>query len=289
MSLTITRGGNPLAPQSFAEAERFARMLAASELVPREYRGKPEAILVAMQWGYEVGLNPLQAMQNIAVINGRPALWGDAALALVRGHAACEYVREGVEGEGDARYGWCEVKRRGEPPQRRTFCVADAKRAGLWGKAGPWQQYPDRMLQMRARGFALRDVFPDALRGVITREEAQDIPADAPVVDGEAVAVAMPPISAPLVHAPRASEPEPHWPLLSPDGKVLEAPPNKWGVWLRAALARMQSADAVRAWRDAMEVHLTAIAHAGGADDVDIAREEIARRIAELSLAAEAA
>jgi hypothetical protein len=54
--------------------------------------------------------------------------------------------------------------------------MEDAKRAGLAGKQGPWQQYPKRMLQMRARAFALRDVFPDVLRGVYVAEEAADMP-----------------------------------------------------------------------------------------------------------------
>jgi hypothetical protein len=60
------------------------------------------------------------------------------------------------------------------------FTVADAKKAGLWGKTGPWTQYPKRMLQMRARGFALRDAFPDVLKGLVTAEEAQDYPATQP-------------------------------------------------------------------------------------------------------------
>ncbi|MCK8788122.1 hypothetical protein M0638_27585 [Roseomonas sp. NAR14] len=167
-----------LAPTTFQEAIRFSEMLANSDMVPKDYKGRPANVMVAIQWGAEVGLSPLQALSNIAIVNGRPSLWGDAALALVRGHPACSGVREGVEGEGEARHGWCEVIRRGEQPQRRTFSVADAKNAGLWGKQGPWSQYPDRMMQLRARGFAIRDVFPDALRGVITTEEAQDIPAE---------------------------------------------------------------------------------------------------------------
>jgi hypothetical protein len=59
------------------------------------------------------------------------------------------------------------------------FSVEDAKRAGLWGKQGPWSAYPKRMMQMRARGFALRDAFPDVLKGLITAEEAQDYPDEA--------------------------------------------------------------------------------------------------------------
>jgi hypothetical protein len=128
----------------------------------------------------------MQAIQSIAVKNGRPSVWGDVALALVRGSGLCETVYEGVEGDGDKRVGFCEVCRKGEKPQRREFTVAQAKQAGLWGKAGPWQAYADRMLQLRARGFALRDVFPDVLRGLVTAEEAGDYqhaePAKEPVV-----------------------------------------------------------------------------------------------------------
>lgn len=182
----VSHRGGALAPTTLQEAMTFARMLADSTMVPRDYQGRPGNVLVAIQWGYEIGLGPLQAVQSIAVINGRPSVWGDAALALVRGSPACEAVSEHLEGEGDERRGVCTVKRRGQEPETRTFSVADAKKAGLWGKRGrdgqptPWITYPDRMLQMRARGFALRDVFPDVLRGVITAEEAQDIPPDPP-------------------------------------------------------------------------------------------------------------
>ncbi|NBQ51856.1 MAG: hypothetical protein EBV86_18190, partial [Marivivens sp.] len=117
--------------------------------------------------------------QNIAVINGKPSIYGDAALALVKNHPACAGVSEWIEGKGDEQTAHCKVKRRyGDEIEEttRSFSVADAKRARLWNKQGPWSQYPDRMLAMRARGFAVRDAFPDALKGIITQEEAQDMP-----------------------------------------------------------------------------------------------------------------
>lgn len=191
-ALAPTRGG-ALAPASLGDMMKMSEMLAASSMVPNAYKQKPQDILVCLMWGAEVGLGPIQALNGISVINGKPAMWGDAALALVRGHPACAGIREWIEGEGDKLVAHCEVTRRGQAPERRSFSVTDAKKAGLWGKAGPWQQYPTRMLQMRARGFAIRDVFPDALRGVITAEEAQDYPAEprnvpnlaaAPAIDG---------------------------------------------------------------------------------------------------------
>lgn len=164
------------APQSFDEAYKIAQVLASSDLVPKDYKGKPENCLVAMQWGADVGLAGLQALQNIAVINGRPSIWGDAAKALVFAHPECEDVAESVTGDGDNIIATCVAKRKNKQAVTATFSVADAKKAGLWGKQGPWQNYPKRMLQLRARGFAIRDAFPDALRGLITAEEAQDMP-----------------------------------------------------------------------------------------------------------------
>lgn len=172
-----------LAPQNMSEAIEFSKMIAGSGMVPQAYRDKPQDILVAVQWGYEVGLQPMQALQNIAVINGKPSVYGDSALALVKADPRCRGVKETIEGEGDAMTARCVVRRAyGDEIEETeaTFSVADAKRAKLWGKSGPWTQYPKRMLAMRARGFAIRDAFPDAMRGMITAEEAQDYPTKAP-------------------------------------------------------------------------------------------------------------
>jgi hypothetical protein len=166
--------GFDLSPQNFEQAMTFSQMLADSDMVPKDFKGKQGNCLVAIQWGMEIGLKPLQAMQNIAVINGRPSLWGDAVIALVRSSPVCEYV---IETQTDD-VATCKVKRRGEPEQERTFSKSDAQAAGLKGKPGPWTQYPKRMMQMRARAFACRDVFPDILKGLPVAEEVMDTPRD---------------------------------------------------------------------------------------------------------------
>ncbi|MDR0276249.1 MAG: hypothetical protein LBI48_13140 [Burkholderiaceae bacterium] len=174
--LTLAQPQRPfdLSPQNFEQALTFSKYLAESDLVPKDFKGRPGNCLVAMQWGMEIGLKPLQALQNIAVINNRPALWGDSVIALVRGSPLCEYVIE----TDDGATATCRVKRRGEAEQVRTFGMDDARAAGLVGKQGPWTQYPKRMRQMRARAFALRDVFPDVLRGLPVAEEVMDTPAE---------------------------------------------------------------------------------------------------------------
>jgi hypothetical protein len=198
---TNTTPARGLALASFDDAFRFATMVAKSDFAPKDFKGKPESCLLAIQHGSEIGLSPMQSLQNIACINGRPAIWGDAALAVAMASPVCEYVRESIEGDGESMVATCTAKRRGyETPTVARFTVADAKKAGLWGKSGPWTQYPRRMLQLRARGFALRDAFPDVLKGLVTAEEAQDYPTA--VVPHE-------PVSEPVVVRPKFPSPEP--------------------------------------------------------------------------------
>lgn len=173
-ALSAPRQQFDLSPQNFDQALTFSNYLADSDMVPKDFKGKPGNCLIAIQWGAELGLKPLQALQNLAIINGRPSLWGDAVIALVRSSPVCEWVIEDDNGDTAT----CRVKRRGEPEQSRTFSMVDAKAAGLAGKPGPWTQYPKRMRQMRARAFALRDVFPDVLRGLPVAEEVMDAPTE---------------------------------------------------------------------------------------------------------------
>jgi len=164
------------APTNLTEAMEFSKLIANSNFVPVEYRGKPGDILVCLQMGAELGLSPLSALQSISVINGKPSVWGDGAIALVQASGLLEDHAEDVEGEGDERFGWCRMVRKGRPTAYfKKFSIADAKRAGLWGR-NVWKGYPDVMLVARARSACMRAGFPDVLKGVITREEAQDYP-----------------------------------------------------------------------------------------------------------------
>ena len=179
-------GNRGIAPSSMDDLFRFAKAVAVSGLAPKGIE-TPEAIFVALEMGLEVGLPMMAALQNIAVINGRPAIWGDAQLAVVRSTGELALFEEWYEEGGkrlprnpaaftDATAAVCRVQRSGYEPAETAFSVADAKRANLWGKSGPWTQYPARMLKHRARSFALRDQFGDALRGLRTVEEVQDDP-----------------------------------------------------------------------------------------------------------------
>lgn len=174
-TITQNKGGFLMEPQNLQEAMQLAEMLANSNLVPKAYQGKAGDVLVACQWGSEIGLKPLQALQNIAVINNVPAVWGDAMVALVRGSGLCEYIKQ--DWDAATKTAICSVKRRGEPEETRTFSEEDARLADHLNK-DTYKKNLQRMLSIRARAFALRDVFADVLKGLKVAEEVEDYPVE---------------------------------------------------------------------------------------------------------------
>jgi len=186
-----TIGSRGIQIRSAEDLWRFSQIVAKSELCPKDYIGKPEKVAVAIEFGLELGLNPLAALQNIAVINGRPSIWGDAALAMcvASSHWVHEAFEESMDYDdaGNPLAAHCVVQRRGCKPIKRTFTMADARRAGLANRE-TWKTYPARMLQMRARAWALRDAFPDVLKGLRISEEEQDL-ADVATTETTVVAI----------------------------------------------------------------------------------------------------
>ena len=164
---------------SFEDLFRFSTLVHQSQLAPKGL-DSPQKIAVCVQYGAEFGLAPMASLRAVKVINGIPSFSGDAALALVMASGKLQDYGKEYVGADDA-YG-CRVTtlRVGAVrPDVTEFTVKDAKLAGLWGKSGPWSQYPKRMLYYRALGFNLRDNFADVLAGAVIAEEADDYPVGA--------------------------------------------------------------------------------------------------------------
>lgn len=176
-------GNNGVIINSIESMWWIACRIVESGLAPKDCKGAADAF-IRMQMGMEVGLHPMQAVQNIANINGRPSIWGPSIKALCLNSPVCErftgrYVgpEPGAKLESFAdEYGYeATAQRRGHDPEIVTFTVADAKRAGLWAKGGPWSNYPKEMLYYRAMGRAAKQAFPDVLGGLSPAEESRDI------------------------------------------------------------------------------------------------------------------
>ena len=193
------KAGSPVAalvPTNIEEAFRISQAIAMSHMAPmigsknsRRPMG-PEEVMATIMAGMEVGLKPMASLRAIALINGRPAFWGDGQLALIQSREDYGGMDESVDGD----VATCTVRRvlpNGETAETtRTFSMEQAKKAKLLGKPGPWQEYPDRMLGHRARGFALRDAYADALMGILSEAEAYDTPPDPddlPMIEGDIV------------------------------------------------------------------------------------------------------
>lgn len=175
------RRAGAIVPTNIEQTYRLAVAICRGGMAPKSYENNPDRVMVAIMHGMEVGLSPMAAVQSIAVINGFPTIWGDGALGLVRASGLLEDIVEVIQQEGDELVAVCTVQRKGQKtPVSNRFTWSEAKRAGLSGKVGPWQQYPRRMMQMRARSWALRDAFPDVLRGLHMAEEVIDMD-DAPL------------------------------------------------------------------------------------------------------------
>lgn len=221
---SLLAGNRGLQLRSLDDYWRFARAVASSGIAPKGLE-RPESILVALQMGAEIGLPPMAALQNIAVINGRPSIFGDAAMAVARSSPAWDETsnREWYDGAGDDYAAHCQVGRVDQQgrvpvePHVASFSIRDAKRAGLWGKAGPWVQYPQDMLMWRARHRALKAKFSDVLRGFELQEVARDFANEAPVqpsprvreIAHKAVSEAMLSLDAPKGAKPADVDPAP--------------------------------------------------------------------------------
>jgi hypothetical protein len=172
---------------NYDEAMQMAALVHNSGLAPGSLN-TVQKVAVGMLMAVEVGLPVITGLQNIAVINGKAGIWGDAILSLVRSSGQMEagYPKERSEGTPftDDWIFFCTVKRKKGQEVTGSFSWAEAKRAGLdspklrsGGKDiySPWTRFPRRMMQWKARQWVYRDEFGDVLRGMRMAEELHDV------------------------------------------------------------------------------------------------------------------
>ena len=163
-----------LMPQTQAEKYEMASVLCKSGLIPSGLNS-PEKVFVALQWGHELGLSPMVAVNNVAVINGKPTLSADIMSAVVKRSPEYGGIKWIEMSDTKAE---CEITRilpNGEKEvQRSCFTMDDAVKAGLAGR-DVWKKYPKRMLKHRCLSYGLKDMFPDMLAGLYDPEEMESV------------------------------------------------------------------------------------------------------------------
>jgi hypothetical protein len=199
-------------PSNLEETWRLSTMIVEADLAPQALIGRApaedagdeawkrwgkkatSAVATVMMSGAELGLPPMVALRSFTVIGGRPALYGDGLINVVRRSGKCAFVRTGYDAAKKA--GWCEAKRADGEDKRVEFTEQEARTAGLWddratrrGKVwkngkqewgdvpndSTWHRYPQRMLAWRAAGYCLRELFADVLGGIRDEFEAREI------------------------------------------------------------------------------------------------------------------
>lgn len=179
----VLMGHRGLDLSSLDAAWRFAQGIVQGGMAPKGIR-EPGAVVAIIEAGMELGLPAMFALSHLTFINGKLGIMGDAAKALVLNSGKLDKrtgIRVRYEGQGDELRAIVTSHRLGEvEPVSHEFSVADAKKAKLWGKSGPWTEYPGRMLMYRALGFHVRDQYPDVMMGVGLREELEDYPEAGP-------------------------------------------------------------------------------------------------------------
>lgn len=177
ISIGAFQGSRSLTFNNLAEIHNFAQMVCKTDLAPKAYRGKPEDATIAIIYGMEIGLPPLASLQNIAVVNGSPTIYGDGQLSLVQASGKLEWHKSYYTGNypDDNFTAVFEVKRIGANQEsvKKEYSIADAKIAGLWKKAGTWTTNPKLMLLYKPKSYALREAFADILKGMKSTEELE--------------------------------------------------------------------------------------------------------------------
>ena len=177
---TTTNAGVFTGIQQFENAQRIAKALASSALVPKEYQGQTGLpnVLVAMEISGRMGLSPLQVMQNLHVIHGRPSWSSQFIIAMINGcgrFTPIDYVMEG-DGEELSCYAVAKELSTGKDLKGPRVSITMAKKEGWFSKSGSkWQTMPELMIRYRAAAFWGRLYVPEFLVGIKTQEEVIDI------------------------------------------------------------------------------------------------------------------
>ena len=166
--------------QAFEDAQRIAKALASSTLIPPQFQGQQgfANCLVALEIANRMNISPFLAMQHLHVIHGRPSWSSSFIIAMVNGCGRFSPLRFEISGTGEslACYAFATDLASDQELKGPTITMAMAKKEGWATKAGSkWATMPDLMIRYRAAAFWGRLYASDLLLGLQTQDEAIDI------------------------------------------------------------------------------------------------------------------
>ncbi len=166
--------------QGFELAQRAAKLLASSSLVPKEYQGNLPNCVIALNMAQRVGADPLMVMQNLVVVHGKPTWSAQFLIATINTCGRFSALRYEFFGErntdGWGCRAWAVEKATGEKLIGTDVSIAMAKKEGWYSKNGSkWQSIPQQMLMYRAGAWWARAYAPELSMGLHTADEFHDV------------------------------------------------------------------------------------------------------------------
>ena len=166
--------------EAFEAAQRMVKPLATSDLVPTAFKNNIGSCLIALNLANRIGADPLQVMQSLYIVHGKPSFSSAFLIACFNQCGRYTAIRYEMFGERDTD-GWgCKAytteKATGELIEGVAVTIGMAKAEGWFGKAGSkWKTMPELMMRYRAATFLIRSVAPEIALGFQTTEEVRDV------------------------------------------------------------------------------------------------------------------
>lgn len=166
--------------QAFEDAQRIAKALASSTLIPPQFQGQQgfANCLVALEIANRMRMSPFQVMQNLHIIHGRPSWSSQFIIGLINGCGRFSPLKYEISGEGESMACFCVATEiaSGSELKGPAITMAMAKKEGWVTKSGSkWQTMPELMIRYRAAAFWGRLYIPELLVGIHTEEEVLDV------------------------------------------------------------------------------------------------------------------
>ena len=166
-------------PSAFEQAQRMAKLLTSSSIVPQSYRDNIADSVIALEMANRIGANPLAVMQNLYIVHGRPAWSSQFLISCINASGKFSPLRYRMTGEkGQDEWGcvaWA-VDKSGERLEGPEVTIGTAKAEGwLQKNCSKWKTMPELMLRYRAATLFARLFAPELTMGIQTDDEVIDI------------------------------------------------------------------------------------------------------------------
>lgn len=166
--------------QQFEHAQRVAKMLSASNLIPKEFQNNVQNTMIALEMANRIGASPLMVMQNLYIVHGKPSWSSTFIISAINACGRFSPLRFDLKGSGETLEctAWALDKRTNERLDGVKVTMQMAIAEGWVGKAGSkWKTMPELMIRYRSAAFFGRLYAPDILMGMHTVEEVDDFTA----------------------------------------------------------------------------------------------------------------